>query len=218
MMRIHRPVAVLAAATALGCGSKPGTPPTAAVPGAPTAGDSGATPDPRPTLASPEYANWKKYPVGTVVKRRREATNPKEPGKKTVETTTLKLFELTDRRAVVESQVTVEKTGYDTDVKPAQKLDYPASFPLPAGMSEAEFGKFLLPDPKAKVAGTETVRLLGQEYTATVYEWVGSLESGPMPIKLWVSDDMPGRLVKSEFTIDKAGSKALEEVIEVKAP
>lgn len=206
-------VVAFAAPLLAGCGGSTSAPAGGVTPGEPAAPVTPAANLPRADDLN--YRNWKKYPVGTTVVRRKVSTNPKEPDKQVVETTTLSLIEATDARVAVQQQITVEKTGYPTEVNPPMTAKYTPTFAVPEGM-KAE--AMQAPDLKAKVTGEETVTVLGNEYKATVYEWMGSTESGPMPIKLWLSDDVPGRQVKAEYKLDKGGSLAREEVVEIKRP
>jgi hypothetical protein len=206
---------MIAVVLMLGCGTGGNNPQSPAVAVGPV--PSGSTPPAAdlPLVSDLNYANWKKYPVGTTVRRKKVSTSTKEPGKTLIETSTLTLAEATDAKVVVETQITVEKSGYATVTNPPMKLQYLAAFRVPPGLTAEAMQA---PDLKAKVTGEETVQVLGKEYKAKVYEWMGSTESGPMPIKLWLSDDMPGRQVKSEFKMEKGTSTAVEEVIEVKLP
>lgn len=202
-----------AAAVAVGCGGGGAAPPTGVTPVA--AATPAGPPAPAVYAESPDYLTWSKFPVLTTVVRKKVSTNPKVPDKATVETTTIQLAEKDDLKAVVTMQITVEKPDEPLRVNPPMKLDYKAKFLVPPGLTAAAMQ---LPDMKATVSGEETLTVQKKEYKCTVYTWTGATESGPMPIKLWVSEQMPGRIVKQEYQLDKAGSKAVEEVIDVKVP
>lgn len=182
------------------------------------------TPNPTPTLPSPavtadlpsapnlDYANWKQFKVGSTVVRKKVVQN--KQGSLT-ETTTVRLAELTDAKAVVEQQITVVRPDSPPVVNPPMRLEYFATFRVPPGLTAEQLS---LPSLKAKAAGEETVTACGKEYKATVFTWQDSTEAGPMPNKLWLSDAMPGRVVKQEMKVESVGNSTTEEVVEVKLP
>jgi hypothetical protein len=61
---------------------------------------------------------------------------------------------------------------------------------------EAE--SFALPDPNAKLAGSEKLEVDGKTYDAQIYSWLGRAEAGPVEHKIWVSDDFPGRSLRHQ--------------------
>lgn len=209
-MRLSTLVPLCVALAAAGCGGPAQQPaPATAQP---------ASPEPTPPAADPavaghaDYANWKRFPVGTAVTRKKVVTNSQ--GSLT-ETTVVRLTELTDAKAVVEMQITVERQDTPPTVNPPMRLDYPATFRVPPGLTAEQMG---LPSLKAKKTGQEAVTVAGKEYPAAVYEWQDSTEAGPMPTKAWLSDAIPGRLVKLESRVAGVGNSTAEEVVEVKAP
>lgn len=169
-----------------------------------------------PAVEHPDYAAWKKFKPGTVVKRRSEVTRT-DNANKVIATETLTLLELTDLQAVIERQNTVERVGEDAriDVGPAERRTVPATFTLPTGITAEEFAK---PSLDAKEAGEEKVATAGQEYKCRVYKFSNGTEAGPMATTVWWSDDMPGRLVKQTMTVTGVGNNTVETVIEVKRP
>ena len=158
-----------------------------------------------------DYSNWSRFPIGTKVVRRKTMSN--DVGT-TVITTTLELKEIKPEAVAVESQITVKRTS-DTTTNPPSILDYPKSQMIPADM-DAEL--FTRPLPDAKRIATEAIESFGQSYTATVYEWKTQLESGPMMVKGWFSDEFPGRQIKLEFENPGGGEPFVEEIIELETP
>jgi hypothetical protein len=161
-------------------------------------------------VESADYANWKRFKVNTTVVRKKVSKNAADS---VTETRTLRLVELTPAKAVVESQVTVERPGGPPKVNPPVRLDYPAQFRLPPGMTAEQFEK---PSLKAKEDGQETLTVGGTEYPTKRFAWEDATEAGPMPNRLWLSDAVPGRFVKQEMRVEKTNTSTTEVVVEVK--
>ena len=207
-MRLMLAAAGLAAAAAAGCGTKAAPPADPAVPVAP------ATPA-GPLTDNVNYANWKKFPVGTKVVRRIVAANDKG-GVSTTSVETLTLKELTDKEVVLERQNTTTRSdGSLNAVNPPEPQRFARQFALPNGMTAEDFSK---PSRNAKLKGEETVSVLGKDDKATVYTWTDGTEAGPLHITCWVSDDMPGRIVKQTMTQPNLGNTTTDEVVELKRP
>jgi hypothetical protein len=209
-MRLPIGLTLCAAVAAAGCGGPAQQPPPAAAqPALPTASPPAAD---LPVADNQDYANWKKFPVGTAVTRKKVVKNSQDA---VTETTVVRLVELTDQKAVVEMQITVERSNTPPTVNPAMRLDYPATFRVPPGLTAEQMS---LPSLKAKKTGQETVKAVGKEYVATVYEWQDSTEAGPMPTRAWLSGDVPGRMVRLESKVAGVGNSTTEEVVEIKVP
>jgi hypothetical protein len=161
-------------------------------------------------VAHPEYVNWRRFPVGMVVVRKKEVSN--ESGTVRV-TTKLRLAEKTAAKVVVESQITVDRPGQPLAQKPPFHVDFPATFRLPEGMQLAQFA---LPSLKAKPAGEEVRPACGQDYQTQLFTWEEANEGAPLTVKLWRSDDIPGRLLRQEITGPNHDS--VEEVVEIIRP
>ena len=82
-------------------------------------------------------------------------------------------------------------------------------------MSAEDFSK---PARAAKQSGEEAVTVLGKTYRTTVYTWADNTEAGKMEVRLWLSEDMPGRIVKQVMTVAALKNTTVEEVIEVRVP
>lgn len=203
---------VLVLAASLGCYPK-GMPSTAKVISSQDSSNAlpQATGPALKEINNADYISWSKFPIGTKVVRRKTMAN--EIGT-TVITTALELREIKSEAVSVESQITVERTNDTTD-NPPNILDYPRSQMIPADM-DAEL--FTRPLPDAKRIATEAIESLGQSYTATIYEWKSQLESGPMKVRGWFSDEFPGRQIRLEFENPSGGEPFFEEVIELTIP
>lgn len=163
-------------------------------------------------VAHPEYAHWSQFPVGAKTVRRKEVSN--EQGKVVV-TTTVKLLEKSDRQVVVETQISVERSGEAKLDNPPFTAEYPAMFRLPKNMS---LDQFRLPSLKAKLEGTEEMEIVGEKFQVEKYVWQESNEAGPMDIVVWRCDKIPGRTVKEETITKSLSNKSLENVIEFDIP
>lgn len=127
--------------------------------------------------------------------------------------TTLRLTEKSTAKVVVEQQITVERPGQAAQENPVLTVDFPATFPLPAGM---RLEQFTLPSLKARPIGDEIHSTSGREFKAQVFTWDEVNETGPMTVKLWRSDDIPGRMLRQE--ISGRNHRSIEEVVEIVSP
>jgi len=163
-----------------------------------------------PLVDHPEYVNWSQFPVGTYVIRKKEVTNDFSQVRVT---TRLRLRERSAEKIVVESQVTVDRSGEPLVENPPQELQFPAQFRLPSGM---KIEQFLLPSLRAKQVGEEAREAGGREFKAQVFAWDERNETGPMAVKLWRSDEVPGRMLRQE--IEGRQHHSVEEVVEIVVP
>jgi hypothetical protein len=164
----------------------------------------------RPLVDHPEYANWRRFPVGTTVVRNKEVAN--EQGIVRV-TTTLRLVEKTVANVTIETQVTVDRVGHPLIENPPQRTEFPATFSLPAGMQPEQFS---LPSLKARRVGETRCSAAGTDYPAELFTWEERNETGPMAVKLWRSDDVPGRMIRQE--IRGPMHESVEELSELIVP
>lgn len=162
-------------------------------------------------VPTPQFVHWDQFPVETHVTRRKTVTNP--DGSITV-TTTQRLIEKTDKKITVQQQKTVERPEGRTEFS-AQDLVFAASFRLPPNLTEEQFA---LPALKAKLTGRETIEVAGQTYDAEVFEWEEVNEAGPMPIKIWRSNAVPGQILREEMLIRNNNQESSEEIIEIAIP
>jgi hypothetical protein len=168
---------------------------------------------PGPVILNRDFANWSRFPIGTIVKIK-SVTLKGDLHVTSIDT--LKLLEKSDTELVVERQNTTERNdGSLGAVNPPERRSYRKSFALPHGMSEADFDK---PSLIAKSVGKETVEILGKKYEADVYTWADQTEAGPLDIKLWWSDEMPGRLLKQTMKLVKGDKTTNHSVIELTIP
>lgn len=160
-------------------------------------------------LDHPEYSNWSRFPVGASVTRQRVVTN--EFGEVRV-TTKMWLEDKSPVEVAVGSQVSVVRSETPAENNPPSSTTYPAQFALPSGLKPE---LFLLPSSKAKLVGEERVSIGELEVTAEVFEWTENNEAGPMTVKLWRSEDVPGRIVRQEMLTESSSTKTIEQISDI---
>src|SRR5262245_12094479 len=200
--------AVLLLVLASGCGCTADKPAPAAAANTPVVQTG-------PMFDDLDYANWKRFPVNTTVQRKSVISS--EANTSTVTSVeTLALRKVTDSDIEVSRQNTTERNdGSYRAVNPAEVRRYPRQFAIPTGMTAEDFRK---PSRSAKQVGEETVTVLGKDYKSTVYAWTDHTEVGPLEVRVWLSDDMPGRIVKQVMKQPTLKNTTIDEVIEVKIP
>jgi hypothetical protein len=162
-----------------------------------------------PLVDRAEYVNWNQFPQGTVVKLVRET---KSESDKVIVITTAKLASKSDKKVVVETQITVDRGG-EPLVNPIIEMEFPASFRLPPNMEAA---KFALPSQDAKEVGKETVEFKGKQYDATVYTWDAASEAGKTKNKMWMCNEIPGRVLRHEMSCSTFSTS--ENITEIEIP
>jgi hypothetical protein len=169
--------------------------------------------DERPWVDSPDFLHWNQFPTGTKVVRVREVIN--SAGKVTV-TTTLTIASKSASKIVVDQQITVlrPENGGEKIENPSQPLEYVARFRLPKNVPIESFS---LPSMTAKRLACEKFSVLGQEFNAEVFEWQDATESGPMEVKLWRSELVPGRILKEESRVVRENVSSTELLTKIEA-
>lgn len=197
----------LVAAVTLGCGN--GKPSSEKPQGFPTEKPST---DNLPTADNLNFKNWSRFPVGTTVTWVKNTKNDKDWVK---ETTIRKLVEKTADKVVVEWQVTVERPNYETKVNPPNRSEILATFRVPAGMNAEQLQA---PSLKAKRTGEDLVTVLGKTHKAEVFTWQDGTESGPMEIKAWYVDTIPGRVARQTMKVGQKEFESQEEITGISIP
>jgi hypothetical protein len=159
----------------------------------------------------PAYLSWAQRPVGTAVTLRSLTVC----GSNTITTTTTTtLKQLKPDRAVLEIRRKSDATG--TRVENAPEIyEQRRKFPLFPGVRKEDIGKPLKPIEQ----GAETLKLAGQEFKTV---WFDSRTKGDggldWHIRTWMSEDVPGRLVKSVTRIPEAATTITVELIALSSP
>lgn len=158
-----------------------------------------------------DYANWKQFKVGTIVRRKSVTTSVNGPQVVT-SVNSFQLLNITDKLIEVSRQNTTDRgDGTPAKVNPGTTFRYPKQFAIPSGMSAEDFSK---PALKAKKSGEEEVTVLGKKYKTVVYKWVDATEAGPMDVTAWLCEEIPGRIVK-QMMKQPATNTTIEDVIEI---
>jgi hypothetical protein len=201
--------AALVATFLVGCGGESGRATTSQGP-LPAGYTAPASTENLPLVDHPEYAHWSQFSVGTGVVRKKEVSN--EFGTVRV-TTTVRLAEKTADKVVVQTQVTVERPESPAVENPPFNAEFAARFRLPAGM---KLEQFALPSLKAKASGEETRAVCGRDFQTELFTWDERNEAGPMNVKFWRSDEIPGRMLRQE--VNGRTQVSVEEVVEIIQP
>jgi hypothetical protein len=165
---------------------------------------------PAEEVESPIYRSWAKHEVGTVVKYR-SVTSSK--GRDVESIIAYRLTARDDKKVVVEMVVTSDATGKKVESDP-QSFTTRRMFPLLPGVKKEDIGK-----PRgATESGEETVELAGKAYKAQWYGSKGRTEAGESLTRTWMSDEVPGKLLKSVTDVPAADKKTTVELIEIQAP
>lgn len=158
----------------------------------------------------PIYRSWARHPIGTTIILKSVTTS----GGNTIETTNkTTLVKLTDSTAVLETTMTSDGTGKVVE-SPPQTYIQRRMFPLFAGMTKEDIGK----PPKTSKHGEETIKLAGREIKTQWFDSTGQTEVGKSLTRTWMSDDVPGKLVKAVTQVPTAKNTTTVELIEFKIP
>ena len=75
---------------------------------------------------------------------------------------------------------------------------------------------FICPQPKQRKRERKASRSVRNEIETKVFEWEENNESGPMTVKLWRSEKIPGKIVRQELFTKSSATKSTEDVIELR--
>lgn len=165
------------------------------------------------TIDNPEFATWSKFPKGTVVTMKLTST---AAGMTTETVMTHKLVEVGADKLVVESATTVKANGMEF-ASPGAKRDVAKTITLPAGAKKEDVagGK----PPGTVEEGTETLKISGIEVKAKWYKIKLEAGGNKTETKTWMSDSVPGMMVKMEATTSgTVASTTKMELVEIKKP
>jgi hypothetical protein len=144
-------------------------------------------------IDNPQYQEWAKWREGAFVTMRSESSS--DGTVQAVMTHTQKLKKLTAEKAVIEITGVTEAAG-QTIKSPPMTLEIPAKGPKfnvnPTDTKDPEAKDV----PKYKeTKGKETLTVKGKQVEC---EWVQVEVEGGFTTKTWYSEQVPGRIVKSE--------------------
>lgn len=165
------------------------------------------------TVDNPTYASWAKHKVGTIVVLKSTTSSAMFMSETTI---TMKLLEVTADKVVIETAGKSKLAGMDVELPPS-KQDYPKSIPLAKGVKKEDVAAGR-PAGTTK-EGTETMKVGGQDVKAKWYEYEVKANGSDVKAKMWLSDDVPGGLVKMESKVAApVAADTKMELIEVKKP
>lgn len=156
-------------------------------------------------VENPEFKNWSKFKAGTTVSMK---TTIDAGGMKFEGAMTNKLVEVKDDKVVVETEAVSKVNGMEFKV-PAQKRDVVKTLDKPQPGFDAKTGK---PEGTTE-EGKEKVKVGGTEYECKWYKFKNKqkLPTGEEEAEgqIWMSDDVPGMVVKMT-TKTKSGGMSME--------
>ena len=165
------------------------------------------------TVPNPEFANWSKFKKGTSVTHKSTSEVMGITSEVVITTT---LVESGADKLVLESTSVAKVNGKDFKPPPF-KRDVAKTVPIAKGLKKEEFtaGK----PPGTSEEGAETLKIAGIELKTKWYKYAADVNNIKSEGKSWMSDEVPGMLVKSEITTSGTiASKMKMELVEIKKP
>ena len=160
---------------------------------------------------NPYYTFWSKSKVGATVVHKETtklsgAAAASAPDATDVKIVTYKLVELNKDEAVVEARVRQEENFGYVEAAPTRHI-------YPAKMSKAVLAELLAETGAKSEAGT--LKVGDKEMKVKVIS--GNMKKGDEDVdfKLWLSDDVPGAIVKRQRTTKVKGEVVANTVVEV---
>jgi len=144
-------------------------------------------------IDNPTYKAWSKFKPGTSATMKMESD---AGGMKSETETTTTLVELNADKAVVETKMSMNAGGQKMDM-PAQKTDVPAKLDKPPEAAAPN-----TPKPEVKESTEEVEIPGGKKVKAKVTETKSDANGMKTVSKVWMSDEVPGGMVKMETTMD----------------
>jgi hypothetical protein len=165
------------------------------------------------TIPNPEFASWSKFKKGTTVTLKSTSEVMGMTSEVLIINT---LLETGGDKLVIES-TSVAKVNNMEFKSPPMKRDVTKTVTVPKGLKKEEIaaGK----PPGTVEEGTETLKVAGVEVKTKWYKYSADVNGIKSEGKTWMSDDIPGMLVKSEITTSGVlATKTKMEVTEFKKP
>lgn len=164
-------------------------------------------------VENPMYTNWAKHKPGTSTTLKSTSSGAMFTAESLI---TTKLLEVTADKVVVEMTVTSKTNGMEFKAPP-MKQEFTKTVELPKGAKKETFatGK---PEGTTK-EGTETVKVGGVDVKTKWYEYEVKANGSEVKAKMWMSDDVPGSMVKMESKATApVAAETKMELIEFKKP
>jgi hypothetical protein len=174
-------------------------------------GPGGATAQDK--VDNPEFANWSKFKKGTSVTLKSVSSFNNMSSEASITST---LVEVGADKLVIEMTSSVKSGGMEFKGEP-MKRDVSKTVTLPKDFKKEDFAKGKPPGTYEE--GTETIKVSGMEFKTKWYKYKADVEGTKTEAKMWMSEDMPGIMVKSEMTTSGAVATTTKmEVTELKKP
>jgi hypothetical protein len=161
-------------------------------------------------IDNPAFKSWSKFKPGTQISMKTESEFNKMKSEIVIVS---KLVEVGADKCVIEVETTTKINGMEFKA-PAMKQDVPKTYDLPKP-KDGKGPKVETPDVQ-KEEGKETLKIGGVEVKTTWMKYKSKSKAGESEGQTWMSDDVPGGLVKS---VSKSGDVSTKtELIEIKKP
>jgi len=164
-------------------------------------------------VANPIYKHWSAFKVGATVTRREKIKFPADsyegqlhPDHTLVKDTTIKLLEVTPKKVVVELTEAEHGRGFIRE-NAAIKLTYFAHVKKGQGTPKESFAKHKQEDVEVKIKD--------KTYTATLVDTMHKHGDTTRPQQIWLTDQVPGGILKDIKTQKKGDQLVSESTLEV---
>lgn len=142
-------------------------------------------------IDNPQYEHWSQFKPGTYVVTRSKQVAAGQ----TTETEVKTELKSVSKEKVVLEMTSVTKMQGQEIAMPPQTFEHPAEYEKPESPeSEAEAPESVKPKTKE---GEEKIEIAGKKMDTKWYEVVSDNDGIKTHSKSWMSDDMPGQVVKS---------------------
>ncbi len=162
---------------------------------------------------SPLYKSWAQFPVGTKIKIESVTMVDDNEESRVETTTTAELVSLTPDKAIVLKTEAVRSAGTEEAVASRRSTIRRKFYPPPSVRPE-DVGK----PPRSAEQGEEEIEMLGKTYQAVWYVTEGVTENGKSFAKTWISEEVPGKLLKSVIRVPASGKTTTKTLVELTTP
>jgi hypothetical protein len=164
-------------------------------------------------IDNPEFANWSKFKKGTSVTLKSVSSFNNMSTEASITST---LVEVGADKLVIEMTSAVNSGGMEFKAPPT-KRDVAKTITLPKDYKKEDLEKGKPPGTYEE--GNETLKVAGMEVKTKWYKYKADMDGTKTEAKMWMSEDVPGRMVKSEMTTSGAvATKTTLEITEMKKP
>ena len=162
---------------------------------------------------NPEFANWSKFKKGTSVTMKSVSSFNNMSSEAS---TTSTLVEVGADKLFIEMTSVVKSGAMEFKSEP-MKRDVSKTVTLPKEYKKEDFamGK----PPGTYEEGTETLKVGGMDVKTKWYKYKADVDGTKTEAKMWISENVPGGMVKIEMTTSGAVATTTKmEITEIKKP